>query len=88
MRLHHLLLKHQRQKQRGFTLTELLIAASVGSLVALGASDLMLSNTKSSAALEATHRVRSDPAGAELMARGTAQVYPTSSAQSTSVVLQ
>ena len=35
-----------------------------------------------------THRVRSDPAGAELMARGTPQVYPTSSVQSTSVVLQ
>ena len=60
MRLHHRLLKNQLKKQRGFTLTELLIAAAAGSLVALGASDLMLSNTKSSAVLEASQRVRSD----------------------------
>ena len=60
MRLHHPLLKPQLQPCNGFTLVELLIAAAVGTLVAATASQLMLSNTRSGAALEATQRLRTD----------------------------
>jgi prepilin-type N-terminal cleavage/methylation domain-containing protein len=60
MRLHHPLLKNQSQASNGFTLVELLVAATVGTLVAALAGDLMLSNTRSGAALEATQRLRTD----------------------------
>ena len=60
MRLHHPLLKPKPQASSGFTLVELLVAASVGSIVALAATDLMLSNMRSGAALEATQRLRTD----------------------------
>ena len=60
MRLHHPLLKPKPQASSGFTLVELLVAATVGTLVAATASDLMLSNTRSGAALEATQRLRTD----------------------------
>ena len=55
MRLHHRLLT-----AAGFTLVELLIAASVGVLLSLTASQLMLSHMRSSSALEATQRLRDD----------------------------
>ncbi len=55
MRLHHRLLT-----AAGFTLVELLIAASVGILLSLTASQLMLSHMRSSSALEATQRLRDD----------------------------
>lgn len=60
MRLHHPLLKDQSQARNGFTLVELLVAAAVGSIVAITASDLMLSNMRSGAALEATQRLRTN----------------------------
>ena len=60
MRLHHPILRKSCIREAGFTLVELLVAASVGSIVALAASDLMLSNMRSGAALEATQRLRSD----------------------------
>jgi prepilin-type N-terminal cleavage/methylation domain-containing protein len=60
MRLHHPLLKDQSQARNGFTLVELLVAATVGTLVAATAGDLLLSNTRSGAALEATQRLRTD----------------------------
>ena len=60
MRLHHPLLKSKPQASSGFTLVELLVAATVGTLVAATAGDLMLSNTRSGAALEATQRLRTD----------------------------
>jgi len=60
MRLHNRLLKKQPFENNGFTLTELVIAASVGSLVSLAASNFMLSSTRSGATLEATQRVRSE----------------------------
>ena len=55
MRLHHRLLT-----AAGFTLVELLVAASVGVLLSLTASQLMLSHMRSSSALEATQRLRDD----------------------------
>jgi len=60
MRLHHPILRKTCNRDAGFTLVELLVAASVGSIVALAASDLMLSNMRSGAALEATQRLRTD----------------------------
>lgn len=60
MRLHHSLLKHQPRPSQGFTLVELLVAAAVGTVVAAAAGDLMLSNMRSGAALEATQRLRTD----------------------------
>ena len=60
MRLHHPLLKPKPQASRGFTLVELLVAATVGALVAATAGDLLLSNTRTGAALEATQRLRTD----------------------------
>ena len=60
MRLHHPLLKPKPQASSGFTLVELLVAATVGTLVAATAGDLLLSNTRSGAALEATQRLRTD----------------------------
>lgn len=60
MRLHHPLLKPKPQASSGFTLVELLVAAAAGSIVALAATDLMLSNMRSGAALEATQRLRTD----------------------------
>ena len=60
MRLHHPLLKPQPQPCRGFTLVELLVAAALGTLVAVTAGHLVLSNTRSGAALEATQRLRTD----------------------------
>lgn len=60
MQLHHPLLKPQSQAKNDFTLVELLVAATVGTLVAAAAGDLMLSNTRSGAALEATQRLRTD----------------------------
>ena len=60
MRLHHRILKQGCSTDGGFTLVELLVAATVGMLVAAAAGDLMLSNTRSGAALEATQRLRSD----------------------------
>lgn len=60
MRLHHPLLKTQSLAKNGFTLVELLVAATVGTLVAAAAGDLMLSNTRSGAGLEATQRLRTD----------------------------
>ena len=60
MRLHHPILRTSCNRDAGFTLVELLVAASVGSIVALAASDLMLSNMRSGAALEATQSLRSD----------------------------
>ncbi|QNG27086.1 hypothetical protein [Synechococcus sp. HK01-R] len=55
MRLHHRLLT-----AAGFTLVELLVAASVGVLLSLTASQLMFSHMRSSSALEATQRLRDD----------------------------
>ena len=60
MRLHHPLLKPQLQACNGFTLVELLVSVAIGTLVAATASQLMLSNTRSGAALEATQRLRTD----------------------------
>ena len=60
MRLHHPLLKEQSQASNGFTLVELLVAATVGTLVAAAAGDLLLSNMRSGAAIEATQRLRTD----------------------------
>ena len=60
MRLHHSLLKHQPRPSQGFTLVELLVAAAVGTVVAAAAGDLMLTNMRSGAALEATQRLRTD----------------------------
>ena len=60
MRLHHSLLKHQPRPSQGFTLVELLVAAAVGTVVAAAAGDLLLSNMRSGAALEATQRLRTD----------------------------
>ena len=60
MRLHHPLLKPKPQASSGFTLVELLVAATVGTLVAATAGDLLLSNTRTGAALEATQRLRTD----------------------------
>ncbi len=60
MRLHHPILRKSCNRDAGFTLVELLVAAAVGSIVALAASDLMLSNMRSGAALEATQRLRTD----------------------------
>ena len=55
MRLHHRLLT-----AAGFTLVELLVAAAIGVLLSLTASQLMLSHMRSSSALEATQRLRDD----------------------------
>ena len=60
MRLHHPILRKTCNRDAGFTLVELLVAASVGSIVALAASYSMLSNMRSGAALEATQRLRTD----------------------------
>ena len=60
MRLHHSLLKYQPRPSQGFTLVELLVAAAVGTVVAAAAGDLMPSNMRSGAALEATQRLRTD----------------------------
>ena len=60
MRLHHAVLKQDLKETSGFTLVEVLIAATVGSLVAIMASDIVLSTLHSGAALEATQRLRLD----------------------------
>ena len=59
MRLHNPLLKPQPKASRGFTLVELLVAASAGS-IGLYSQRSDVSNMRSGAALEATQRLRTD----------------------------
>lgn len=62
MRLHRHLLKHccQQGTERGFTLVELLIAATVGSVISIATSQMLLSHMRSSSSLETTQRLRED----------------------------
>ena len=62
MRLQHRLLKRPRRRQHeaGFSLAELLIAASLGVGVAILAGDAMLSHIRSGERLEALERQRSE----------------------------
>ena len=61
MRLQHRLLRRApRLSEAGFTLTELLIAASLGVGVAILAGDAMLSHLRSGERLEALERQRSE----------------------------
>ena len=54
MRLHHQLLK--RSRADGFTLTELLVAASIGVLLSLVAGEALVSHLQSNARLEYSRR--------------------------------
>jgi len=58
MRLHNELLK--RAKTDGFTLTELLVAASIGVLLSLVAGEALISHLQSNARLESLERLRND----------------------------
>ena len=58
MRLHHQLLK--RTPADGFTLTELLVAASIGVLLSLVAGEALVSHLQSNARLESLERLRND----------------------------
>ena len=58
MRLHHQLLK--RTQADGFTLTELLLAASMGVLLSLVAGEALISHLQSNARLESLERLRND----------------------------
>ena len=58
MRLHHQLLK--RTPADGFTLTELLVAASIGILLSLVAGEALVSHLQSNARLESLERLRND----------------------------
>ena len=61
MHLHHQLLIAQRQRSAsGFSLVELLLAASLGGLLCIVAADAMITHLRSNASLEATERLRSD----------------------------
>jgi hypothetical protein len=61
MHLHHQLLIEQRQRvATGFSLVELLLAASLGGLLCIVAADAMIAHLRSNASLEATERLRSD----------------------------
>lgn len=60
MHLYNQLLIHRQKASRGFTLSELLIAAGIGALLTLVAGDALLSHLKSTARLEALERLRSD----------------------------
>ena len=44
----------------GFTLVELLLAASMGGLLCIVAADAMIAHLRSNASLEATERLRGD----------------------------
>ncbi|MHA3961041.1 prepilin-type N-terminal cleavage/methylation domain-containing protein [Synechococcus sp. LTW-G] len=58
MRLHNELLK--RTKADGFTLTELLVAASIGVLLSVVAGEALVSHLQSNARLESLERLRND----------------------------
>ena len=61
MRLHHKLLIHPRHGDgTGFSLVELLLAASLGGMLCIVAADAMIAHLRSSASLEGTERLRSD----------------------------
>ena len=61
MHLHHKLLIHRRHEiEAGFSLVELLLAASLGGLLCIVAADAMIAHLRSNASLEATERLRSD----------------------------
>ena len=57
MHLHHKLLI---KAEEGFSLVELLLAASLGGLLCIVAADAMIAHLRSNASLEATERLRSD----------------------------
>ena len=60
MRLHHQLLRAKPERQQGFSLTELMVAASIGVLLSLVAGDALISHIQSNARLESLERLRSD----------------------------
>lgn len=60
MHLHHQLLIAKRIQRRGFTLVEVLLAASLGGMLCIIAADAMISHLRSNASLEATERLRND----------------------------
>ena len=63
MRLHHSLLKRRGSKghgKQGFTLVELLIAATLGSLVTITASNIIVGQLRTGGNLSATQSVRQD----------------------------
>ena len=63
MRLHHCLLKickSKRQQDQGFTLVELLIAATIGSILTITASNALVSQLRTGGSLTATQNLRQD----------------------------
>ena len=60
MHIHHELLTQRRNLRGGFSLIELLLAASLGGMLCIIAADAMIVHLRSNASLEATERMRND----------------------------